>query len=305
MELRQLEYFVMVVEEASFTKAAARLHVAQPGISSQIRLLERELGQQLLDRSARNVRLTAVGAAVLPFARTALDAVSSARMAVDQLVGLMRGRLSVGTVASTSAIDVPRLLAQYHRRYPSIEISLSERTSDKLFGALHSGELDVALVGLSGNLPPGIDNYVVADEAISAIVAIGHPLAERRDVAFDELAQWPLVALPVGTGIRALLDAAIAATSAELHVAFEASAPDAVAQLARRGLGVAVLPASEIVGRPHADELSVVPITQPVTRARLAIAWRAEGPISPAAASFVELARSSLRARETDPGRED
>src|SRR5262249_27081140 len=77
-ELHQLEYFVAVAEEASFTRAAARVHVAQPGVSAQVRRLEAELGQQLLDRSSRSVRLTEVGAAVLPFARDALRAVSNA-----------------------------------------------------------------------------------------------------------------------------------------------------------------------------------------------------------------------------------
>jgi DNA-binding transcriptional LysR family regulator len=91
MELRQLAYFVTVAEEANFTRAAAKLHVAQPGVSAQIRRLERELGQQLLDRSARAVRLTEVGAAVLPYARAALQAVDGARLAVDELTGLLRG----------------------------------------------------------------------------------------------------------------------------------------------------------------------------------------------------------------------
>src|ERR1035441_455331 len=88
MELRQLSYFVAVAEEANFTRAAERVHISQSGVSAQIRQLERELGQTLLDRSGRSVRLTEVGAAVLPFARAALDAADSARLAVDQLAGL-------------------------------------------------------------------------------------------------------------------------------------------------------------------------------------------------------------------------
>src|SRR5579864_5915221 len=102
MELHQLEYFVAVVEEASFTRAAARVHVAQPGVSAQVRRLETELGQQLLDRSGRTVRLTEVGAAVLPFARAALSAVTNARLAVDQLAGLVRGQVTVGMVSGCS-----------------------------------------------------------------------------------------------------------------------------------------------------------------------------------------------------------
>ncbi|MFJ7724033.1 LysR family transcriptional regulator, partial [Rhodococcus erythropolis] len=91
MELRQLEYFVTVVEEANFTRAAERLHVAQPGVSAQVKRLERELGQELLDRSGRTVRLTDAGRAVLPHAYAALAAVQSTRDAVDALNGLVRG----------------------------------------------------------------------------------------------------------------------------------------------------------------------------------------------------------------------
>src|SRR5215207_8452308 len=92
MELRQLAYFVAVAEEASFTRAAARVSVAQPGVSAQIRQLERELSQPLFDRSGRTVTLTEAGATVLPYARAALDAVDGARRVVDELTGLLRGQ---------------------------------------------------------------------------------------------------------------------------------------------------------------------------------------------------------------------
>src|SRR5471032_2460506 len=98
MELRQLEYFVAVAEEANFTRAAERVHISQSGVSAQVRQLERELGQPLLDRSGRSVRLTEVGEAVLPFARAALDAADGARLTVDQLAGLVRGQVKVGMV---------------------------------------------------------------------------------------------------------------------------------------------------------------------------------------------------------------
>src|SRR6201999_4453052 len=108
MELRQLEYFVAVAEEANFTRAAQRIHVAQPAVSAQIRRLERELGQPLLDRSRRAVRLTAAGEAALPFARAALAAVADVRAAIDELTQLVRGTVTIGTVTSHS-VDMPSL----------------------------------------------------------------------------------------------------------------------------------------------------------------------------------------------------
>src|SRR5256885_12199811 len=110
MELRRLEYFVAGVGEGGFPRAAARLHVAQPGVSAQVRQLERELGEALLERSPRSVRLTEVGAAVLPYARAALAAAAGTRHAVDELTGLGRGRVAMGTRTSSS-LTVPDLPA--------------------------------------------------------------------------------------------------------------------------------------------------------------------------------------------------
>src|SRR3954462_1039948 len=105
MELRHLEYFVRVSEEGNFTRAAERLHAAQPTVSTQIQRLERELGQPLLDRSQRGVRLTAAGAAALPHAKAALAAAHSVRQAVDETTQLVRGTVRIGTVMSHS-VDV-------------------------------------------------------------------------------------------------------------------------------------------------------------------------------------------------------
>ena len=141
MELRQLEYLVAVAEEASFTRGAERVHVAQPGVSAQIRRLERELGQDLFDRSRRAVTLTEAGAVVLPHARAALAAVASARTAIDQLTGLLRGRLTIGTLTSVSSprFDLPALLASYHRDHPAVQITLTVGGSSQLAGAVRDG----------------------------------------------------------------------------------------------------------------------------------------------------------------------
>src|SRR5919198_83038 len=149
MELRQLEYLVAVAEEASFTRAAERVHVAQPGVSAQVRRLERELGQDLLDRSERTVRLTDVGAAVLPYARAALDAVAGARSAVDEMTGLVRGRVAVGMVTACTFRGLFDLLADFHRDHPGVDVLLSEDHSVHLLDAVRQGRLDLALVGLA------------------------------------------------------------------------------------------------------------------------------------------------------------
>lgn len=289
MELRQLEYFVAVAEEASFTKAAAKVHVAQPGVSAQVRRLERELGQDLLDRSGRTVRLTAAGAAVLPYARTALAAVAGARLAVDELTGLLRGDVAVGTVTSSPSF-VADLLADFHHDHPAVAISLSEADSDSLVEALQSGQLDVAFIGLAATTPAGIEIHVVADQPLVAAVSHDDPLATKTTITLRAIRDRALISLPAGTGVRSCLDEACATASIKPHIAFEASDPQVLAQLAARGLGLAILP--ESVAKSHAAELHVLAITRPKMRGRLALAWRAEGPISSAARALVDHART-------------
>ena len=292
MELRQLEYFVAVAEEASFTRAAARLHVAQPGVSAQIRQLERELGQELLDRSARTVRLTEAGAAVLVYAREALGAASGARLAVDELSGLIRGHVAVGMVVACSSFDLVDLLADFHRDHPGVAIMLSEANTDELVEALRAGRLDLAFVGLSEQTPPGIELQLIADEPLVAAVGGNDVLAAQTSMTLDAIRDRDLMSLPRGTGLRLALEDACAKAGFQPHIALEASNLGILARLAGRGLGVAILPQS--VALANAEELHAIEITQPRMRGRVALAWRAEGTISPAGRALVQRARKGV-----------
>ena len=288
MELHQLEYFVAVAEEASFTRAASRVHVAQPGVSAQVRRLESELGQQLLDRSGRSVRLTEVGSAVLPFARAALDAVANARLAVDDLAGLVRGQVTVGMVSGCALPVLAELLAGFHDRHPGVAIALVEDNSDRLVERLRDGRLDLALIGWAEQTPADIDSVVLVDEELVAVAAPGHPLAGAGAgaITIRQLRDLPLVSLPRGTGVRAALDAACAAAGFTPRIVFEASALPMVVELAGRGLGLAVVPAS-IPNGP-----GILRLTEPQLRSRLELAWPSAPAANPAARALIEQARA-------------
>lgn len=293
MELRQLQYFAAVAQEGSFTRAAARLHVAQPGVSAQVRKLEAELGEELLDRSGGRVRPTAAGAAVLPHARAALAAVGAVRDTIDDLRGLVRGRVAVGMVSSYPSAVLPDLLAGFSGLHPDVEITLTEDNSDRLVLALQHGELDLALIGSArAESPPGLATQTLTDEALVAAVSLAHPLAARDTLAVAALAAHPLMSLPRGTGIRTALDDACAAAGVAPRIAFEASDPVPLALLAARGLGVALLPASLAAAYP--GELHAIALRSPRPRARIELAWRAEGPVSPAARALTAHARRTL-----------
>ncbi|HTS97199.1 MAG TPA: LysR substrate-binding domain-containing protein [Streptosporangiaceae bacterium] len=308
MELHQLEYFVAVAEEASFTRAAARVHVAQPGVSAQVRRLEAELGQQLLDRTGRSVRLTEVGQAVLPFARAALDAVEGARLTVDQLAGLVRGQVTVGMVSGCALPALAELLAGFHGRYPGVTITLTEDGSDRLTEQLRGGRLDLAVIGTADGPGPGLEAAVILDDELVAAVSPDDPLAARSGLTLAELAGQPLVSLPRGTGVRAALDAGCAAAGVAPRVVLEASALPMVARLAGLGLGVGILPASAAAttGPPAGPSpaapagpspaalppaLHVLAVSPPL-RSRLELAWNPSACGSPASRALIEYTRS-------------
>ena len=297
MELRQLEYLAAVARERNFTRAAEQLLVSQPGISAQIRRLERELGQQLLDRSGRAVRLTAAGEAVLPLASAALDAVDGIRAAVSELTGLLRGRAALGTVTSPN-VDLPAILADFHHRHPQVEIALSEENTADLLDGIRDGRLDGAIMSIGEVAPPGLQLQVIVDQALVAAVGLDHELA-RAWLPLTALRGLPLISLPRGTGLRARLDEACAAAGFSPLVAFEASAPEVVADLAGHGLGAAILPGPFAEFR--ADRLAIVHL-EPELRGRLVFGWRDGGPTSPAGRALVSLARRRLSAAASSTG---
>ncbi|WP_137993440.1 LysR family transcriptional regulator [Streptomyces vilmorinianum] len=298
MELRQLRYFVAVVEEANFTRAATALHVAQPGVSAQIRQLEREFGQPLLDRSGRTVTTTEVGEAVLPYARAALAAVEGMRQTVDEFTGLVRGHVTLGLVsgAATEEYDMATLLADFHDEHPQVEISLIEDTSERMLTALRRGELDLAVVGLADDdSPPNINLEILIDTPLVAAMAPDDPLLlpGRTALPLTALADRPLISLPRGTDIRDVLERACRQAGFQPRVAFEAAAPTLLARFAARGLGVAIL-REDPPEAAAALGLRTLPLTSPALRGRIALAWPAGGPTGPAAKAVLSRMRKGI-----------
>ncbi|MBA9001916.1 LysR family transcriptional regulator [Thermomonospora cellulosilytica] len=272
MELRQLEYFVAVAEERNFTRAAERVHISQSGVSAQIRQLERELGAELFDRSARTVTLTVAGKAALEHARAALAAAEAVGQAVGEVTDLIRGRLAVGMVIGCTVTPLFDALAAFHRAHPGVELALLEDDSDRLVEGVRDGALDLALVGTAAAAHDGLETLPIISERLVAAVPSGHPLAERRRVALRELAGHPLVCMPVGTGLRTVFDRACAAQDLRPAIALQASAADAIAALAVRGLGVAVL--SESMAEHYRDRLTALLIEDAEAPALLALVWK-------------------------------
>jgi DNA-binding transcriptional LysR family regulator len=244
MELRHLEYFVAVADERSFTRAAARLHVVQSGVSAAVKALERELGAPLLERTSKRVALTDAGAVLLPKARATLDAARAARDAVDEVRGGLRGTLRIGTLTSVGLIDVPALLGSFHRAHPdvTIQLTVSTRGSLGLTDALTDGSLDLAIVSVPGRAPAGVHIRQLLAVPLELVVPAGHRLAGLEERRIEDLAAEPFVDFPIGYGNRTVVDRAFAAAGLDRQVAVEVIDIGTGAGFVRHGLGIAILP---------------------------------------------------------------
>ena len=298
MELRHLEYFVAVAEELSFTRAAQRLHVVQSGVSSVIAALERELGAALFDRDRHAVALTEAGRALLPEARATLAAARAAADAVAETAAGLRGTLSVGTMISTGAVDVPGLLGRFHETHPAVLVrlrTLPGGTVD-LARAVADGRLDLALLSLPGEPPPGIKVQQLAQEPMVLICAPGHRLAGSLSAPVEALGEEAFIDFPVGWGTRAIVDRAFAAAGIDRQVTFEVADYATAAGLVSNGLGVAFVPASAATGL---DGVAHVPVASrgadpPALIWRIQVATAASRRPSAAARAFLNELRYLL-----------
>ncbi|MEU1123821.1 LysR substrate-binding domain-containing protein [Streptomyces sp. NPDC005899] len=297
MELKQLEYFVAVAEERNFTRAAERVHISQSGVSAQIRQLERELGAELFDRSARTATLTVAGKAAIEHARAALAAAASVRQAVGEVTDLIRGRLTVGMVIGCTVTPLFDALAAFHRAHPGVEISLLEDNSDRLVEGVRAGTVDLALIGTATATPDGLDALTIISERLVAAVRPGHPLTGQRRVELGDLGAYPIVCMPPGTGLRTAFDQACTEQGLRPTIALQASAAEAIADLATRGLAVAVL--SDSMAAHYGDRLTALTIDDVETPVLLALVWKSTR--SPAVRELLAHSRRAFAA--PDPGR--
>jgi DNA-binding transcriptional LysR family regulator len=244
MELRHLEYFLAVADELNFTRASARLHVVQSGVSAAIRSLERELGVTLFERSTQKVELSDAGAALLPRARAVLDAAQEAREAVVSAEEGLLGTLDIGTMTAHGLVDLPALLGDFHARYPRVTLRLRAAPSGSggLAQQLLAGSLDVAFLSVIGRPPAGLTARELGSVPMRLVLPAGHPLSGMDGVPMALLAGEPFVDSPPGYGNRVVADRAFAAAGIARQVTLEVANLPTVADYVRQGLGVALIP---------------------------------------------------------------
>ena len=274
MQLHQLAYALAVAEEQSFTRAADRLHLAQPSLSRQVRLLEHELGVVLFNRGPGQgrVTLTPDGSALVPFMQRVLADVEATGAEARALSGMARGHLAVGATPSLITSVLAPALVEFHASHPGIDLSVVEAGSHQLVPQVAAGEVDLALVVL-----PVTDPLVVTtplfDDPLVLATAPDHPFAGRRRVRVRDLDGLDLVMFREGYDLRAVTLAACADAGVEPHLVSEGGEMAGVLSFVAAGLGTAVVPA---IALPGDGSLVAVPFSGPTMSRTVALAQRGD-----------------------------
>ncbi len=200
MEIRQLRLFMAVAEELHFGRAADRLHMAQPPLSQQIKLLEKELGVSLFARTTRSVELTSAGEALLSHARLVLEAMQDAEMAAKASGSGMYGRVRIGFAGAATRHLLPQLAREVKARYPNIELVLRGNLyANAAQEAIARGDIDLGFVRLPFNLP-GLSYRAIEDETLVCVLPVEHELAAKKSVKISDLIDQPFVTFPRDSG---------------------------------------------------------------------------------------------------------
>jgi LysR family transcriptional regulator, transcription activator of glutamate synthase operon len=285
MELRQLVYAEAVARHRHFTRAAEELHVAQSALSHQIRRLEAELGTELFERTSRRVVPTEAGELVTARARRVLAEVDGVRTELDELRGLVRGRVAIGALLPAGGIDVTTVLARFNRAFPGIEVALREGTAADMLGLLEADELDAAFSLVFGGLAPGFAGLRVSEEEVVAAFPPGTAPTKDR-VAAADLAAIALATPRTGSAIKAAADEFFARAGKTFAVSLESGDPYLIRCLVSDGFSPAVLPAS--LARREGPPVETRPL-RPAVRLPVYLLWREGRHRSQAADAFIEF----------------
>lgn len=245
MELRHLRYFCAVARELSFSRAAEQLHIAQPPLSRQIRQLEDELGVELLDRSARPLRLTPAGLFFQNQAQQMLDRLKEVRAATTRIAQGQRAWFGIGFVPSALYGALPEVIRRFREAQPTADVGLSELTTVQQIEALKAGRIDVGVGRLRFD-DDRITGEVITEEPVVAALPIGHQLARHKRLSLAKLVPHPLLLYPAKPRPSYADQVLEMFRSRGLHptLALEANEMQTAIGLVVAGIGYALVPRS-------------------------------------------------------------
>jgi LysR family nitrogen assimilation transcriptional regulator len=293
VDLKQLEYFVAVVDLGGFSRAARLLGIAQPAISRQVRSLEVELRQNLLVRNGRGASPTDAGQRLLAHARGILQQVERARAEVDEIKGAPVGHVVVGLPPTLARLMTAPVVREFRRRFPRASLSIVEGLSSYMHEWLQVGRIDIGLL-YNPTPTPAIESRALLEEAL-CLVGPRKKGAAPKVLPLRDLARYPLIIPSRPNAIRMLVETRLAAVGQKPQVTMEIDAVSAILELVAEGHGFAVLSPRALHGADVARRLISRPIVRPRLSSTLAIAVSAQRPSTPLQQETVALIEAAAQ----------
>jgi DNA-binding transcriptional LysR family regulator len=290
MDLAELQVFVTVATERSFSRAAARLHRTQPAVSQAVRRLEDELGERLFDRSAKDGKLTEAGRVLLDYAQRLMRLAEEADVAVRELRDLRRGRVLVGANEAAVHALLP-VVQRFRERHPGVQVDVRRIPSRQIGVEVLQRSLDFGVLSFA---PPeaGLASVVIGDDELVMLVAPGHPLAARKEVTIAEFGRQTVIAHNEASPARERVLRLFEQRHAPLNIQIALPSLDGIKRAVEMGLGVALLPRRCALAEISRGTLVAVRVAQVRLPRHMRLVYRQGGQLSHAAAAFLEAARS-------------
>ncbi|NDL65113.1 LysR family transcriptional regulator [Acerihabitans arboris] len=288
MDIRTLRYFVEVVRQQSFTRAAQTLFVTQPTISKMLKHLEEELDCTLLIREGRQLRLTDSGQAVYSRGLGILDQFRQLEAELEDIGSLKKGRLRLG-IPPMVGTQMADLIRDFRRKYPGIELQIAEFGGLTVQQAVLSGELDLALTALTADTQDALTVLPVFSHPLCAVVPRAAPWLERDTVPFIELGDWPILIYNEDFALYRQLITAFQAEGINPQIAVRSGQWDFLAAMVEAGIGIAILP-EPICRRLDKTRLLSLPVA-PLMMWQLGLIWRRDSYLSHGAQAWITACR--------------
>jgi DNA-binding transcriptional LysR family regulator len=289
-DLADLRAFVAVAKLSSFRAASEELHLSQPALSRRIEKLEDALGVRLFHRTTRKVDLTAVGREFNRRANDLLDGLEQSLLGIRDVSDRVTGEVTIACIPSAIRFFLPRILREYHERYPGIVVRVVDQGAADVLSTITRSEADFGL-NYIGTQDPQIDFHPVKQESFVLACLKGHPLANRRVVRWSELAPYDYMSVTKASGNRFLLDSALSQQAVRPRWFCEAQHVSTLVNLVEAGLGVAAVPELAMPAGEHPSLVSV-PLVDPTITRTVGLIHRVGRRLPPAAQQLYDQIRN-------------
>jgi len=293
MDLKQLEYFTRVAELGSFTQASHALDIAQPALSRQVRLLEVELRQNLLNRNGRGVTTTEAGKLLLDHCRGILHQIERAKEDMGRVQGALAGRVALGIAPSASKMLTVQLTRKFRKQLPNATLSISEGLSLMMQEWLLAGRLDIALL-YNPSASAELDLYPLTSELLYLVGPKG-PHPSEQPMPLRSLAGIPLVIPNRPHTVRMLLESQMALIGCRPNIRLEIDGVPAILDLVADGAGYAILTEHAVLTSAQPERYHIRPISQPELQSRLYLATASGRITTLTQQAMLDLIRATVR----------